>query len=72
MNYKILRTILISCIVILCDTVSATDITEAVSSESSKSDNVSGNEVSFTYIGNAGFLINIGDKKIKANFYMYY
>lgn len=64
MDYKILRTIIISCIVILCDTVSATDITEAVSSESSKSDNVSGNEVSFTYIGNAGFLINIGDKKI--------
>ena len=64
MDYKRIITILISCFVIFCVKASATYTGGAALSEFSEADNVSGNEVSVTYVGNAGFLIKIGDKKI--------
>ena len=66
MSYKRIRIILISCFAIFYSAVSASNIRETeVSSGFSEADNVTGNnKVSVTYVGNAGFLIEIGNNKI--------
>lgn len=59
-----LSVIIFSCTTLCYSALSSTAITKQILSELSYGSDIADNKVSITYVGNAGFLINIGDKKI--------
>ena len=59
-----LSVIIFSCTTLCYSALSSTASTKQIQSELSHESDIAGNKVSITYVGNAGFLINIGDKKI--------